>query len=118
MPVCGTVLCAVQPLDDFRHRLPGPWRGLMSKRNRRERQADNASGATVTGKGVQSRTRLRTLRMVTVIAAFGIVLSVLMRHSPTGGSDDPTQGRGFTQVGREGSTFTVSVPLAPVAIVW
>jgi hypothetical protein len=87
----------------------------MSKRNRRERQADNASGATVTGKGVQSRTRLRTLRMVIVIAAFGIVLSVLMRHSPTGGSDDPTQGRGFTQVGREGSTFTVSVPRARVS---
>jgi hypothetical protein len=53
--------------------------------------------------------------MVTVLAAFVIVLSVLMRHSPAGGSNDPAQGSGFTQVGREGSTFTVSVPPARVS---
>ena len=53
--------------------------------------------------------------MVTVIAALGIVLTVLMRQSPAGGPDDPTQGGGFTQVGREGSTFTVSVPRARVS---
>jgi hypothetical protein len=33
-------------------------------------------------------------------------------RSPAGGSNDPAQGGGFTQVGREGSTFTVSVPRA------
>ena len=53
--------------------------------------------------------------MVTVVAVIGIVLSVLMRRSPTGGSNDPTQGGGFTQVGREGSMFTVSVPRARVS---
>ena len=53
--------------------------------------------------------------MVTVIAALGIVLSVLMRHSPAGGSNDPARGGGFTQVGQEGSTFTVSVPRARVS---
>jgi hypothetical protein len=53
--------------------------------------------------------------MVTVVAVIGIGLSVLMRHSPTGGANDPTQGSGFTPVGREGSVFTVSVPRARTA---
>jgi hypothetical protein len=57
---------------------------------------------------------MRTLQMVTALAALGIVLSLLMRHSPAGGSNDPSQGGGFTPVGREGSTFTVSVPRARV----
>jgi hypothetical protein len=64
-------------------------------------------------KAVQRRTRM--LQMVTVAAVIGIVLSVLMRHSPTGGSNDPAQNVGFTQVGREGSTFTVSIPRARAA---
>ena len=50
--------------------------------------------------------------MVAVVAVFGVGLSLLIRHSPAGGANDPAQGAGFTQVGREGSTFTVSVPRA------
>ena len=80
----------------------------MGKRSRRERSVDNASEATPEGK----RVRTRMLQMVTIVAVIGIVLAVLMRHSPTGGSSDPAQGAGFTQVGREGSIFTVSVPRA------
>jgi hypothetical protein len=87
----------------------------MGKRSRRERQVANASQDTLTRTRVPTRTRLRTLQMVTVVAAFGIVLSLLMRHAPAGGSDDPAQGGGFTQVGREGATFTVSVPRARVS---
>ena len=82
----------------------------MGKRSRRERRADHAPEATPAGKLDQTRTR--TLQIVTVVAVIGIVLSVLMRHSPTGSSNDPTQGGGFTQVGREGSVFTVSIPRA------
>jgi hypothetical protein len=48
--------------------------------------------------------------MVTVVAVIGLILIVLLRPSPPGGADDPTQGSGFTPVGREGSVFTVSVP--------
>ena len=69
----------------------------MGKRSRRERRADFASAATPEEKVV--RTRTRTLQMVTVAAVIGIVLSVLMRHSPAGGSGDPAQGGGFTPVG-------------------
>src|SRR5829696_335447 len=63
----------------------------MGKRNLGDRQANHGSGATVAGRLVQTRTRMRTLQMVTAIAALGIVLSVLMRHSPAGGSNDPAQ---------------------------
>jgi hypothetical protein len=82
----------------------------MGKRSRRERRADFTSAATPEEKVVHTRTR--TLQMVTVAAVIGLVLSVLMRHSPAGGSGDPAQGGGFTPVGREGSVFTVSVPRA------
>ena len=79
----------------------------MGKHSRRERRADVGSAATPAARVVHTRTR--TLQMVTVAAVIGIVLSVLLRHSPAG-SDDPAQGGGFTPVGREGSVFTVSVP--------
>ena len=82
----------------------------MGKRGRRERRADHASEGAVARKPVQTRTR--PLQMVTLVAVIGIVLIVLMRRSPTGGSNDPAQGSGFTPVGREGSVFTVSVPRA------
>lgn len=78
----------------------------MDTRRRRERRADNTLEATPAAKVP----RTRMLQMVTVTAVIGIVLSVLMRYSPTGGSNDPAQGVGFTRVGREGSAFTVSIP--------
>jgi hypothetical protein len=53
--------------------------------------------------------------MVFVLVVLVIVLGVLMRQSPTGGANDPTQGSGFTAVGREGPVFTVSVPRIKVA---
>ena len=78
----------------------------MGKRDRSERRADSVR--EVTPSAQVPRTRL--LQMVTVTAVIAIVLSVLMRYSPTGGSNDPAQGVGFTRVGREGSAFTVSIP--------
>jgi hypothetical protein len=81
----------------------------MGKRNRIERRSDNTSAATPEGNHVHTR---KLLQMVTIVAVIGIVLAVLMRHSPTGNSSDAMQGNGFTQVGREGPVFTVSVPRA------
>jgi hypothetical protein len=78
----------------------------------REHRADHASGASAAAN--RGRTPPRTLQLVMVALALviGLVLTVVMWRVPAGSSSDPAEGGGFTQVGREGSVFTVSVPRA------
>jgi hypothetical protein len=47
--------------------------------------------------------------MITVIAIIGIALAFVVRRAPI---SDPAAGAGYTQVGREGSVFTVAIPPA------
>jgi hypothetical protein len=48
-----------------------------------------------------------------VLIAAALVL--VLRVAPGDGANDPARGTGFTEVGREGTVFTVSVPRARVA---
>jgi hypothetical protein len=50
---------------------------------------------------------------VAVVICVGLVL--LVKRSPTSASNGPAQGSGFTQVGRDGSVFTVSVPRSRIS---
>ena len=49
---------------------------------------------------------------VAVVAAFGIV--IVVHRAPDAASNNLPSGSGFTQVGREGPAFTISVPRSTV----
>jgi hypothetical protein len=52
------------------------------------------------------------LQITAAIVVLGVAFVLVVALSRTGTSNDPTRGAGFTQVGREGPVFTVSVPRA------
>jgi hypothetical protein len=77
----------------------------MGKGSRQDRPVTGA------GKGIGPRTRI--LRIAVVVVAVGAAVGLLVRTSPPGAGSSGQIA--FTQVGRNGPVFTVSVPPAKAA---